>query len=237
MSKLDRTGKNLVTQDNKLVGARYGLNLNEKRLILLGMSKINSMVFPDKDNPLNFTISVDDWMIAFPTCKHPWAEMRRACENLAEKSVKFKPRDGEVEERIVLWCDSVEFYRGRSSIKLQFGYTISLYLQGMTEQFTTIQAGWLWPLKTFHAIRLCETLVQYTTTGYCIKSLDDFRRIMDVIDKYPDWGNLKRFVVDKAVNEVNLKTPLNVTYKTKKIGKKISAIAFSFTQDPETELP
>ncbi len=232
MSKIDRSDKNLIVKDNNLIGARYGLTLNEKRLILLGMTKINSTVFPDRNKPLNFTITTDDWMVAFPYCKNPYKEMRRACENLAQKSVKFKPRDGEVEERIVLWCDSVEFYRGRASIKLQFGYTISLYLQGMTEQFTTLKASWLWPLKSINAIMVCEMIMQWISTGYCIKSLEDFRYCTDTVDKYPEWANLKRFVIDKAVKEINEKTPLNVTFKAKKIGKKVAAVEFFFSEDP-----
>ena len=52
-------------------------------------------------------------------------------------------------------------------------------------------------------------------------------------NKYPVWADLKRWVIDQAVKEINEFSPLSVTYETKKTGRKITSINLRFKQKPK----
>ena len=44
--------------------------------------------------------------------------------------------------------------------------------------------------------------------------------MFELQNKYPVWADLKRWVIDQAVKEINEFSPLSVTYETKKTGRK-----------------
>ena len=53
-----------ATQDNQLIEACYSMTLNEKRLLLFGISKINPSVFPDASKPFSFEMNGQNNLVA-----------------------------------------------------------------------------------------------------------------------------------------------------------------------------
>ena len=62
---------------------------------------------------------------------------------------------------------------------------------------------------------LCNTKVSANEI-----SVVDLRWMFELQNKYPVWADLKRWVIDQAVKEINEFSPLSVTYETKKTGRK-----------------
>ena len=75
---------------------------------------------------------------------------------------------------------------------------------------------------------LCNTKVSANEI-----SVVDLRWMFELQNKYPVWADLKRWVIDQAVKEINEFSPLSVTYETKKTGRKITSINLRFKQKPK----
>ena len=94
------------------------------------------------------------------------------------------------------------------------------FLSNLSTEFTKYLASDLIGVTSTYAIRLYELLVQYQSIGKREISVVDLRWMFELQNKYPVWADLKRWVIDQAVKEINEFSPLSVTYETKKTGRK-----------------
>jgi len=234
LPKKEQTDTRLVTQDNALIEACYGLTLNEKRLILLGISRVNSMSKPNRENPLSFSITSSDWKAAYPDAENPLREMLRAAEDLQAKHVKMRPKTGVF--RLVNWVDRVDLYKTESRLELHFGWTMSGYLQGMVEQFTSYDLLSVRKLGSTHSIRIYELLIQFKTTGFRVETLENLRFALDCVGSYPRWADFDKWVIRRAVADINAKSTLRVRYKTVVRSRKVVGVEFTFSEEKQTDL-
>lgn len=234
MSNLERHRScDIAVQDNTLVEASYTLTLVEKRLILLGISKIHPNHNPKDLNLIEFEITADDWAAAYPD-ENPFRAMKRAADRMLTRYVTFHPKTGHTKK--ISWFDSVDYYEGEARIRVRFGRSMSLRLAGMLGEFTKIRLLDIRQLSSFHSIRLYEYLSQFRATGYRTTSVEDFRIAMDCIDKYPAMKELKRTVLKPALDELNAKSDLRVACKDVKRGRTIVGFEFTFFTDKQQGL-
>jgi len=67
--------KAVATQDNRLIEACYTMSLNEKRLLMLGVSKLDSREFTLEK--VTFELTAEKWVEYFDD-KNAWQSMKRA---------------------------------------------------------------------------------------------------------------------------------------------------------------
>ena len=171
---MDELLPQLVTQDNALIEACYTMTLNEKRLLLLGMSKVNPMSFPDSDLKLSFKLTSDDWKKAFPDSGNAYRDMRKAADSMLTRYLTLHPKTGVTKK--ISWFDSVEYVENAASVEVVFGYSIQVRLMGMLENFTTMPLLEVGKLSSVYGVRLFELLQQFKKTGVRVISLEDFPR-------------------------------------------------------------
>ena len=71
-------------------------------------------------------------------------------------------------------------------------------------------------------------MMQFRSTGYCKISLDDLRYTLALFEKYEATKDLRKWVIDTAVNEINEKTPYKVNYELIKSGRKFTHLELKF---------
>lgn len=224
-----------VTQDNELIEASYTLTLNEKRLLLLGMSKIDPTHFPKStDKPLSFDLTVDEWKARFPQDDTPWRAMKRAADRMMTRSVTLHPKTGVTHK--LAWFDSVHYYEGESRLTVQFARSITIRLQGVIQQFTKLNLLQVAKLNSFHSIRLYELLSQFRRAGFRRISLEDFKRAMDCADSYPMTKELKRWVLNPALKELAQKADFEVECRDLKRGRRIVGFEFILREREQGDL-
>lgn len=219
--------KLVVTQDNQLVNACYTMTLNEKRLLLLAISKIDSTRFPEPGKaPISVVVSVSDW-IAHYAGKDPKAayqEVQQASRRLLRRQVTV--RKGAPNYQVMNWLDSCEYQPGEACVSIVFGYTVGLYLRGLQEQFTKISLLSAQELRSFHSIRLYELLFSFKSTKTRVEPLEALRERLELKQAYPRYADFKRRVVDPSIAEINSKTDIQVSYEPIKNGRKIVSLRF-----------
>jgi plasmid replication initiation protein len=223
----------MVYQDNQLIEASYHLTLNEKRLVLLAITKIDRSRKPKEESPNRFVITVAEWAAAYQL-HDPYRELKRAVADLFERAIHI--RGGGIKRGRFRWITSEIEYED-SSVCITFTHDVSLYLQGFVDCFTKYDLLHIKSLTSTYSIRLYELIKQWANTStWRIDSLDDLRYLLNTEDAYPKWSDFNRYVIKKAVQELNDKTNLTVTYKPAKRGRDVSAVRFEFKENQQADL-
>ena len=223
---------NLVTKSNDLVVASYSLTRNEQNLLLACVSQINSLPgAPAVSVESRFTVTVEQVKSLFykgATKRNAYRDLKNAADHLFDREVTIKlENDEKLRTRFV---SSVKFQPNDSQVVLRFAEDILPYLTQLQANFTRYRLKDTVELTSVYAVRAFELLCYWEGQNRWSEtlSLDDFRVMMGVEDKYHQFGNLKSRVIDIALKQVNENTLYNVTASYKKSGREYRAVTFRF---------
>jgi len=223
-----------ATQDNQLIEACYTMSLNEKRLLLFGISKINPSTFPDVKKPFKFEMTAQEWKEQFGD-DNPWRSLIRTADKLLARYLTLHLKTDQ-HIRKIGWFDAVDYFPKEGRIVVEFGRSVQVRLAGMLEQFTTIDLLAVSELTSIHAVRLYELLSQFKSTGYRVMTLEDFRFAMDAVNTNKTTKKLKAQVLNPAVKQLNEKSDLFCIVEDIKDGRKITGFKFIFRTQEQKKL-
>jgi len=220
-----------VYQSNALIESSYRLTLGEQRLVLACISQIKS------DEPLKpddeFEVTAMQ-LAELSGCPLPQAyrELNEAAENLFQRYVILdnypntgKKRPNKLKTR---WLSSIEYKTGKGALVLTFAQKIIPYLSQLRAQFTKYKLEHVGRMRSVHGIRLYELLMQWQTTGKREVELGWLKSQLQLEDSYSALKDFKKYVIDHAVNDINLHSNLNVSYTQRKAGRVVTHFIFSF---------
>ena len=226
---------NLVVQSNELILATYIMTTKEKEVLLACISQIDSRPdAPSISKQTKFTVTVDDMKALFytpSTAKNIYRDLEQASNRLFEREVTIElPNDEKLRTRFVSGC---HFSPNNGEVKLAFAEDILPYLTQLKANFTKYRLLEISELSSIHSIRLYELIVcwlgqyQYSKT---YEDLEDFKYVMGVGNKYKQFNDLKKFVIEKAINEINENTNyrVSVEYIKKGRGKGFKGLKLKF---------
>lgn len=222
--------RNEVRKSNQLVEARYRLTLGEQRLILHLCSLIHSS---DKDFK-SYEIRVKDFakMFGLEKRNNIYKAVESAAKELAGKRLDISC-DGK--EIYVSWLSYVEYVEGSGIVKVEFHRSLKPYLLQLQEygNFTKYQVNHVVSFKSQYSIRLYELLKQKAFTAEKRKfsrcfEIESFRSILGIaVNEYEVFSNLRRKVIEPAIEEVSEYTDLEITgVHYGKTGRKVTDITF-----------
>ena len=102
------------------------------------------------------------------------------------------------------------------------------YISQLREQFTQLMLDEVVDFGSFYSYRVYLMMMQFRSTGICTIKINDLREALDLKDKYEATKDLKVRVIDTAVDEINEKSPFNVTYEMTKTGRKFTHLVLKF---------
>ena len=218
----------LVVKSNQVIEASYTLTTIEQRLILSAIAQI------PKGEPVTdeviYTVSVADLQKFGANETTAYRDLKESVSRLFDRSIVLRSSDRTSRTR---WVQKIDFMDSRGVIGIRFSKDILPFLSNLSTEFTKYLASDLIGVTSTYAIRLYELLAQYQSIGKREISVVDLRWMFELQNKYPVWADLKRWVIDQAVKEINEFSPLSVTYETKKTGRKITSINLRFKQKPK----
>ncbi|MFZ4835900.1 replication initiation protein [Rouxiella sp. Mn2063] len=224
----------IAYKSNALIEASYKLTLQEQRLLLICIGKINPR---DELSQKLFQVTSTDFYLAFPDMGKSNAErhLREAIDKLAERWIHIQNNN---ERRRIRWIqEEAEYFNGEGKIEIVFSESIMPYLTQLKGQFTKIVIKNVSALKSVYSIRLYELLMQFKVIGDRLISLEDFRAMLGLDeDKYPSFKSLNQWVIKPAVKELNQKSNLSVTVDPVKKGRSVFALHFHFKEDQQIKM-
>ena len=222
---------NLVVKSNELITASYSMTVNEQRLLLACIGQIDSRT--TLDNGAVFRLSVEQARDLFYTKgdqRHAYRDMQDACERLFERKVRIALPESQ--ELLTRFVQSIVFDPENGTADLRFAYEILPYLSQLEANFTKYRLSNIVQLTSSHAVRIYELIVSWATQGQYYKEMeiDAFRELLGLGEKYKQNGQLRQFVTDKAVQQINESTDFELDINFRKSKRTFKWIQLRFNQ-------
>ena len=225
--------KDLVVKTNRLNQAFQVLSLAEFHIVQLAIVDARDTgTGLTTDMPLR--IDALRYADVFGTTRqNAYMRMKEAEETLFNRRFSFFDEDGKlVKSR---WISQVKYLDNEGAIEIVFTPAVVQgisRINGVKEFFTQYLLSQTANLKSVYSSRLYELLIQWRSTGKTpIINLEDFRAQLGVEeDQYKLMSDFKKRVLDLAINDINEKTDIKVTYQQHKKGRSISGFSFNFKQ-------
>jgi plasmid replication initiation protein len=216
-----------IFQHNNLVEARYSLTLQEKRLILWLISKIQ----PDEADFKKHELSVKEFMKLMDLKGNAnYKELQKITLGLMKKVLVIK-RPIEKTLTQVNWINYAHYEEGSGKIEVSFSDVMKPFLLHLKGQFTAIEVTDLMQFTSIHAIRIYELLKQYENIGERTLSIDDIKDCCGVKDKLSKYSSFEKDLLLIAQREINSKSDIHFEFERIKPSRKITGIKFLISKN------
>lgn len=238
----DTNTTNIARMDNRFVfHARYNLSAKEAKIILFLISKINPL---QQQQLIQQTVSVRELETFLRGNAKRWgglySELRLIRDNLVRKGI-YIPTEIQIEgknfEGYVNWFQEImPVYDEAGNVALKFLFAGSLqpFLINL-KQYVSVNLNEVIALKSAFSIRIFQILkayrskfAQHQRSSQIKYELEDLKILLGIENKYNDYRNFKKKVLEVIKKEINTKTSLAFDYQVFKEGRKVKAVQFEF---------
>lgn len=218
-----------VVQSNKIIEASYKLTLTEKRLILCCLAQVESSdAIRD-----SYKVTAKEYADMFGlSLEGAYAWLQQTVDTLFKREIWLHGPENRVRLR---WMSKVIYYDGQGRIEIQFTEDIKPYLSQLREQFTVYRLRAIANMQSQYSIRVYEILMQFSQAGQRQLTVAELRRMLALEDSYSRFSNLRAWVIDPAIEEINVHSDLTATYRIIKKGRTPWAIKFSFSKKKQVK--
>jgi plasmid replication initiation protein len=238
---LDNPTQLTVVKSNKVVEASYALTLAEQRVLLACIAQIDAKGILTEQ--FRFEISAGEIvdLAGLENTSNAYRDLKKASEKLFERSVIIDdpdPDNPQIAQRKTRWISSIDYIPGEGKLVLSFSSGIIPYLSQLSREFTQYKLKHVARFESVYSIRLYELLVQWSSVGEREIEVEWLKDQFQVADKYKRVVDLKKRVIDPAVEEINEHSNLWVRYGQRKSGRNVTHFQFQFgLKDKPVERP
>jgi plasmid replication initiation protein len=241
----------IVAQGNDLIRhARFPLTSLEQNIIYFVMSKVK----PTDVDFMRQTFTVAEFcdvcgIISGDRSGANYRTIKAAVKSVADKSAWVEFPNGK--ESLVRWFDTYDIDKNTGEMTAVLSQSIKPYLLGLIERvkaggegYTQTHLYTYLAMQSKYSKRLYEILKSYLYSAgnqektYRLQfkeyELNAIKQQMNAY-VYVRWEDFKRFALNPAVEEINKVSDIIVSYTTKKNGRKIVGVDFSFQHKQRQE--
>ncbi len=220
-----------VVKSNKVVEASYMLTLAEQRVLLSCIAQIDSKKELNEFCEFEVTATGVADLIGMESLSNAYRDLKKATEKLYERSVIIDDPDPEnpnITQRKMRWISKIDYVPGEGKLILNFSAGMIPYLSQLSKEFTKYKLQHVAKFESVYSIRLYELLVQWNTFGYREIEVEWLKKRFQVAGKYDRVVDLKKRVIEPAVEEINEHSNFWVTYDQRKSGRVVTHFKFHF---------
>jgi plasmid replication initiation protein len=230
-----------VNMDNVLVRAAQSLSLAEKRIVSCCIAKFDSKRLPDTSKPVVARISAMEFAETFGLDRNTAYEELKAAEiSLSERWIRYEKQGAGRKGRNpgkMRWVGRVDYAKGEGWLEIAFWPEILPYLFLLRERFTSYKLSQAAALRSIFSWRLLELFSQFRSTGLLRIDIEEFAHVMDASESCrKNFKDMRRRIIEPAVNELTEKDGYQIEWDAQKAGRKVVALEFRFTLNPQTTL-
>lgn len=228
----------LVVKSNKMIEASYRLNLVEQQIILFAIcrSREEQRGFTS-DTPV--TIRAADFAAQFGTnTDRVYSQLKEAVDTLYDRSVTMHdidPASGKARVTKTRWISQASYIDGTGCIQFIFAPTAIPFITRLGDDggFTSYRLEKIGGMSSAHAVRMYELLVQYLSIGRREIEIAWFRETLELDGQYKAIKDLKKYVIDLAVTQINEHSDIAVSYTQRKTGRAVTHLIFDIKAKQE----
>lgn len=215
-----------LKKSNELVNARYYLPINTQKLICLCASKIQS-------NDTSFDtleITANEFQLINKTI-NPYRDLKDASEDLFNAFILGADKNGKYTEK-KRWVTTVRYYEGEGKVIFKFHDDIKDWLLQLKINFIDYRLDSIESLFNKYSLRIYELLISNNDMKDGMYSMtitiEKLRSMLVLEDKYPKVNDLKRYLIEPVIEELNQTNLSNVSYKSLRRGRTIDSFEFLY---------
>ena len=226
--ELELIREHKVVKSNLIIQkSRHQWTLQQQK----AMAYIISMLKPDQEE--------FDWMVfdIFEFCKvcgintsgKNYKDLKATLLGLSNRGFWLELEDGE--EITVRWIHRAKISPNSGLVNIKIDEYLKPFLLELQNKFTIYQLRYMLIMSSQYSSRLYELLKSYQNLekGEVHFDLEYLKRRIGA-EVYERWVDVRRKVLDIAVREINEKTDITVSYKTKTSRKKVIGITFTIEE-------
>ena len=248
----EKTKKVAAIANQFIQHARYKLTPREQKLILY----MATLLRPEDSDFETYLVPVSEIeyiLKSDETKKHGsfYERLDDLLDSITDKKITF-PTDFTVDgHRLrghINWvAGAVPKYDEHGVLCVEFGFSPQMkpFLLGLKERFTRFEFLEVAKMKSGFSIRIYQMCKAYYFENIrhgrnvFAANIKDFKSRLGISDKYPDFRNFRRKVLDVARDEINEKTHLKIEYDFIKKGRSITDLRIVINEktdfNPESE--
>ncbi len=218
----------LVVKSNELIRkSRFNLSVQEQRIILYLISKIK----PEDESVDTYEFHLKDFCeVCGLEYKQNISSLKDTIKGIRDKSIWIKLPSGM--ETTLSWIEKPYIDFNSGLIRIRLDRDMLPYLCQLKGQFTQYELIATLALKSKYSLRLFELFQSYKFEGIYRVSLGELKKSLFIEEnEYTRFVDFRKYVIDKAINEIELYTKLEVGYRTVKKGRKVDAFIFTIWEE------
>jgi plasmid replication initiation protein len=229
---MNENKKLTVYKANDVIEAGYKLTLNEQRVVLACIAQVHSkeaLLITDE-----FELSAKDFAQLFSVSDdNAYQALIEVTESLFNRYVVVDnpyPDRPRVKRLKMRWISSIKYIPDEGRAILSFSKDMLPYLSELKGKFTRYDLEHIGNMTSIYGIRLYELLMQWQTTGTRTVEIDWLKKQFEIEDKYAAIKDLKKYVIDPAVNDINKNSNYNASWTQRKTGRRVTHLTFEFSE-------
>lgn len=227
----------LVAKSNRLIETSYKLTMVEQQLVLFAICQArDQQVGLSKGLP----VSIDAQAFATQFGLNPervYVQMKEAVGMLWNRHIEIHDthlKSGKPRVIKTRWVSEISYVDGAGIVEFVFADRVVPYITRLEKEFTTYRLTCIAQMKSIYAVRIYELLVQFIGIGSRKFELVELKEILGIANEYNVINDLKKRVLDKAVQEINAHSDLTISYSQTKTGRAVTGIIFSIRRKAAT---
>ena len=225
-------GMPIVKANALIQKSRYSLSLQEQKIILYIMSKIE----PNDDDFKYYEFYLKDLcdLCDIEYYGANYQNFKDSIQSLSDKSFWI---DTGTQEILLRWVDTVIIDKVENAkVYIRINEKLKPYLLHLKSNYTIYELSSTLLMKSKYSIRFYELLKSYLYKNKWEISLEELKRILSIEDKYTDYKNFRTRIIDKAIEEINKYTEINVEYEPIRTSRTITHLHFAICRKSPEEL-
>jgi len=168
-----------------------------------------------------------------------YGHLKRATDELSRMTIKVREyHDGRKRQKRYsrINVTSICHYdEGAARVIIQFGKHFVPYVAELRERYKLYSLRIGMRMRSTYGIRLYEQCLRWGFRNEWEVSVEEFRELMGLEDKYSEVGELKRRVIEPALRDVNEFTEFRIRFGQRKAGRRITHLQFAIETDEPTQ--
>jgi len=228
-----------VVKHNELVQkSRFSLSLVEQKTINFIISLVKPKEeYPDRKQPLEYEFKIQTYCkicgIDYKAGKN-YKMVRETLRELCRKDAIMMLPDGT--ETRVTWVNKFWSNKGKGWAKIRFDEDMAPYIFDLYDNTTRFVLLNILPMKSKYSVRIYELCRSWAGIKRKTYKIDELRKLLMIEDgELTNFKDFRRRVLEKAMEEINNNTDLNINFEPIKKGRKVVQVCLSIKEKSSIE--
>lgn len=220
-----------VAKANALVReARYSLSTQQQKIVLYLISQIK----PEDEDFKQYKFDMKDFarLCGIQCHGENYQNFKDSLKALHDNS--FWLIEGN-KHRLLTWLQDIEIDTYETTVSLRLDSRLKPYLLKLKDSFTIFNFGSTLMMRSKHSIRLLEIFASYRSLGMITFTIEELKETLEC-GEYTEYKDFRRYVIDKALEEINKYSEITVEYKPIKHGRSVYALLFTITEKSKSDI-